>query len=190
MLADKHALITGGGSGIGAAIARKLADAGAAVSLAGRREAPLNALAATLPRATAIVADVTREAECEAMLATARAAHGPVDILVASAGAAESAPITKLDLARWLCAKAGLPDLTRRGAQASRIVFIASTAGLKGYAYVAAYCAAKHGIVGLTRALAVELAPCGVTVNAAAGSFARNHRGNHRAVGRGSPRGA
>jgi NAD(P)-dependent dehydrogenase (short-subunit alcohol dehydrogenase family) len=177
-LDGKHALITGGGSGIGAAIARTLAQAGAAVSIAGRRAAPLEEVAAKLPRAKAIVADVTSEADCTAMVATARAAHGPIDILVANAGAAESAPAAKIDLAHWqrmidvnltgafLSVKAALPDITRGGAQASRIVFIASTAGLKGYAYVAAYCAAKHGLVGLARALAAELAPRGVTVNA------------------------
>ena len=182
-LDGKHALITGGGSGIGAAIARTLAQAGAAVSIAGRRAEPLDEVAAQLPRAKAIIADVTSEADCAAMAATARAAHGPIDIVVANAGAAESAPAAKIDLAHWqrmidvnltgafLTVKAALPDITRGGAQASRIVFIASTAGIKGYAYVAAYCAAKHGLVGLARALAVELAPRGVTVNAVCPGF-------------------
>ena len=177
-LDGKHALITGGGTGIGAAIARALAGAGAAVSLVGRRREPLEQLAATLPRATAIVADVTREGEVQAMVDSARTAHGAIDILIANAGAAESAPSAKLDLAHWqrmldvnltgafLPARAVLPDLTRPGASGTRIVFVSSTAGLKGYAYVAAYCAAKHGLVGLARALAVELAPRGVTVNA------------------------
>jgi len=112
------------------------------------------------------------------MVAAARAAHGPIDILIANAGAAESSPAAKADLSHWrrmidvnltgafLCVKAALPDVTRRDARAGRIVFIASTAGLKGYPYVAAYCAAKHGVVGLARALAAELAPRGVTVNA------------------------
>ncbi len=177
-LDGKHALITGGGSGIGAAIARTLAHAGAAVSIAGRRAAPLDEVARSLPRAKAIVADVTSETDCAAMVAAARAAHGPIDILVANAGAAESAPAAKIDLAHWqrmidvnltgafLSVKAALPDITRGDPQGRRIVFIASTAGLKGYAYVAAYCAAKHGLVGLARALAAELAPRGVTVNA------------------------
>ena len=182
-LDGKHALITGGGSGIGAAIARTLAQAGAAVSIAGRRAGPLEEVAAPLPRARAIVADVTSEADCAAMAAAARAAHGPIDMLIANAGAAESAPAAKIDLAHWqrmidfnltgafLSAKAALPDITRGDAQAGRVVFIASTAGLKGYAYVAAYCAAKHGVIGLARALAAELAPREVTVNAVCPGF-------------------
>jgi NAD(P)-dependent dehydrogenase (short-subunit alcohol dehydrogenase family) len=182
-LADRHALITGGGTGIGAAIAVALSAAGAAVSLVGRRAAPLQEVADNLGRASAIVADVTREEDTLAMVDAARAAHGPVDILVASAGAAESAPLAKLDLSHWhrmlgvnltgafLSVKASLPDLTRKGAPASRIVLIASTAGLKGYPYVAAYCAAKHGVVGLARALAAELARTGVTANAVCPGF-------------------
>jgi NAD(P)-dependent dehydrogenase (short-subunit alcohol dehydrogenase family) len=177
-LAGKHALITGAGSGIGAAIARALGSESAAISIAGRRMALLEAVAAHIPGAKAIVADVIDEQACLAMVAAARAAHGPVDILIANAGAAESAPAAKADLSHWqrmidvnltgafLSAKAALPDITRNDAQGGRIVFIASTAGLKGYPYVAAYCAAKHGVVGLARALAAELAPSRVTVNA------------------------
>jgi NAD(P)-dependent dehydrogenase (short-subunit alcohol dehydrogenase family) len=177
-LADRHALITGGGTGIGAAIAVALSAAGAAVSLVGRRAAPLQEVADNLDRAAAIVADVTREPDTAAMVEAARAAHGPIDIVVANAGAAESAPVARLDLAHWqrmldvnltgafLTVKAALADLTRAGGGAGRIVMIASTAGLKGYPYVAAYCAAKHGLVGLARSLAAELAPAGVTVNA------------------------
>jgi NAD(P)-dependent dehydrogenase (short-subunit alcohol dehydrogenase family) len=183
LLAGKHALITGGGSGIGSAIARTLAQAGAAVSIAGRRAGPLGAVAAQIPRAKAVVADVTSDTDCTAMAAAARAAHGPIDILVANAGAAESAPIGKVDLAHWqrmidvnltgafLSVKAALPDITRGDPRGNRIVCIVSTAGLKGYPYVAAYCAAKHGLVGLARALAAELAPRGVTVNAVCPGF-------------------
>jgi NAD(P)-dependent dehydrogenase (short-subunit alcohol dehydrogenase family) len=179
VLANRHALVTGGGTGIGAAIAKALAAEGAAVSLAGRRKAPLEAVAAILAKATAISADVTREADCRAMAETARRAYGPIDIVVANAGMAESAPFKKMDLAHWQrsldvnltgafsTVRAALADLTRDNAgEGRRIVFIASTAALKGYAYVAAYCAAKHGVIGLARALSVELAPNGVTVNA------------------------
>ncbi len=183
-LSNRHALVTGGGTGIGAAIARALAADGAVVSLAGRREAPLQQTAAGLRKAIAVTADVTREADCAAMVEAARAAHGPIDIVVANAGMAESMPVKTMDLAHWqasldvnltgafLTVKAALADVTREAPDvARRIVFIASTAGLKGYPYVAAYCAAKHGVVGLARALSLELAPSGVTVNAVCPGF-------------------
>jgi NAD(P)-dependent dehydrogenase (short-subunit alcohol dehydrogenase family) len=180
LLDGKHALITGGGTGIGAAIAQALSDAGAAVSLAGRRKAPLVAMAARLPKAAAVVADVTKADDCAAMVEAARAAFGLLDIVVANAGVAESAPAAKTTAALWQrmidvnltgafqTVQAALADVTsRRG----RIVFVASTAGLRGYPYVAAYCASKHGVVGLARALAVELAPSGVAVNAVCPGF-------------------
>jgi NAD(P)-dependent dehydrogenase (short-subunit alcohol dehydrogenase family) len=178
LLENRHALVTGGGTGIGAAIARVLAGAGAAVSIVGRRKGPLEEVAASLPTATAIVADITKQEDCAAMVAAARKAHGPVDIVIANAGMASSAPAAKIDLAHWqrtidvnltgafLTVSAVLADVTRADTNVRRIVFIASTAGLKGYSYVAAYCAAKHGVVGLARALSIELASTGVTVNA------------------------
>jgi NAD(P)-dependent dehydrogenase (short-subunit alcohol dehydrogenase family) len=178
MLDNRHALITGAGTGIGAAIARTLAGAGAAVSLAGRRKALLDDVAAHLAKAATIVADVTKEADCVAMASAARKANGPIDIVIANAGAAGSAPAARLDLDQWhtmidvnltgafLTVKAALADVTRKSEAPRRIIFIASTAGLRGYPYVAAYCAAKHGVVGLARALSLELAPTGVTVNA------------------------
>jgi len=177
-LDNKHVLITGGGTGIGAAIARAVAGEGAAVSIAGRRKAPLDTVAASLPRAAAIVADITKEADCAAMVMAARLAHGPIDIVIANAGMAASAPAAKITAELWwqtlavnltgafLTVQAALSDVTRNSDGPRRIVFIASTAGLKGYPYVAAYVAAKHGVVGLARALGVELAASGVTVNA------------------------
>jgi len=172
----KHAVVTGAGSGIGAAIAKTLAQAGAAVTLSGRRREPLEAVAAQLPRTHVATADVTDEAAVAALFDSARDAFGPVDIVIANAGAAESAPIASVDLDAWrrmidvnltgafLTARAGLADMTARGW--GRLIFVASTAGLKGYAYVAPYCAAKHGVIGLARALAQETARKGVTVNA------------------------
>lgn len=180
MLKGRHALVTGAGSGIGAAIARSLCAAGASVTLAGRREAPLREVAASLRGGATYVVhdfDVTDEAAIAAGLDRARQVFGAIDILVNNAGQAEAAPFHKttreqferivtVDLTSvFLVTQAVLPDLKARGAGA-RIVNVASTAGLKGYAYVSAYVAAKHGVIGLTRALALELAAAGVTVNA------------------------
>ncbi len=135
-LAGRHALITGGGTGIGAAIARALAGAGAAVSLAGRRKAPLAEVSSTLAKATAIVADVTREADCEAMADAARNAHGPIDFVIANAGMAESAPVAKIDLTHWqraidvnltgafLTVKSVLADVTRKNSGRNRAHYI------------------------------------------------------------------
>ena len=178
LLSGRHALITGGGTGIGAAIAVALAQADAAVTIVGRRKGPLQEVAARLPMVAAVAADVTQEADCDAIMQAARAAHGPVDIVIANAGMAESAPAARTDFDHWqrmigvnltgafLTARAALGDLTRGAPGGGRIIFVASTAGLKGYPYVAAYCAAKHGVIGLMRALSLELASKGVTVNA------------------------
>lgn len=170
-----HALITGGGTGIGAAVAVRLAGAGARVTVAGRRPEPLRKIADGLTAAQAVPFDVTDEAAVEAGLATATDSFGPVNILVNNAGAAESTPFGRTTTKTWramleinltgvfLVSRAVLPAMIERGW--GRIVSIASTAGLKGYAYVAAYCAAKHGVIGMSRSLALEVAQKGVTVN-------------------------
>ena len=179
-LAGRHALVTGAGTGIGAAIARALAAEGATLTLVGRRREPLDAVAAETGGLVA-PADITIRAEVDASLALARAANGAISILVNNAGGADSAPFAKVTEASWRqtmavnldallhCCQAALPDLV--AAEAGRIVTIASTAGLKGYAYSAAYTAAKHGAVGFTRALALELAATKVTVNAVCPGF-------------------
>ena len=185
LLAGRHALITGAGGGIGAAIARALGGAGALVSLAGRRREPMESVAASLPAGGALVIEGFDVTDGEAIglgLARARAAFGPVSILVNNAGEAPSASFERTDAELWArvlavdltgvynVTHAALPDLQRHGPGA-RLVNIASTAGLTGYPYVAAYCAAKHGVVGLTRALALELARSGVTANAVCPGF-------------------
>lgn len=180
-LAGHHALITGAGTGIGAAIAHALAAEGAKLTLVGRRQEKLEEVARAIPGALVAAADVTNRAAVDACLALARDAHGPVSILVNNAGAAVSAPFAGTSASDWRammavnldavfhCCQAALPDLL--AAPAGRIVTVASTSGLKGYAYTAAYGAAKHGAVGLTRALAAEYARTNLTVNAVCPGF-------------------
>ena len=175
-LAGRHAVVTGGGRGIGAAIASVLAAAGASLTLMGRTLVPLQEKAAALPAARAIACDVTDEPAVAAAFAEATEALGPVAILINNAGGAASAPLarTSLELFRemldvnlvsaFLCSRAVLPGMLAGGF--GRIVNVASIAGLKGAPYIAAYAAAKHGVVGLTRALAMETASRGITVNA------------------------
>lgn len=175
-LEGRHALVTGAGQGIGAAIACELARLGARLTLLGRTAATLDAVAAGIDGAHCVVADVTDPAALARAFTEARARHGAVQLLVNNAGQAVSAPFERTDRALWQrllavnldgtweCTRAALPDMLAAGY--GRIVNVASTAGITGYAYVAAYCAAKHGVVGLTRALAVELAGKGITVNA------------------------
>jgi NAD(P)-dependent dehydrogenase (short-subunit alcohol dehydrogenase family) len=180
-LAGRHALVTGGGTGIGAAIATTLAQAGAVVTICGRRLAQLQATAAGEPNIRAVAADVTCEKSVSKLYDGAESSGQPFDIVVANAGIAESAPAAKTSLDLWnrmlevnltgafLTVKPALAAMRARGW--GRIVFIASTAGLKGYAYVAPYVAAKHGVIGLMRALALETATAGITVNAVCPGF-------------------
>jgi NAD(P)-dependent dehydrogenase (short-subunit alcohol dehydrogenase family) len=180
-LAGQHAVVTGGGTGIGAAIARTLAGEGARLTLVGRRRDKLEEVGSEPFDALVAPADVTSRDEVEACFAIAREAQGPITILINNAGAAESAPFARVSDEAWrrmmavnldavlYCSQAALPDLL--AAEAGRIVTVASTAALKGYAYTAAYAAAKHGALGLTRSLAMELATTQVTVNAVCPGF-------------------
>jgi NAD(P)-dependent dehydrogenase (short-subunit alcohol dehydrogenase family) len=175
-----HALVTGGGRGIGREIAAALSRSGATVTVLGRNRVALDEVVAEGLAHFAIVADVADQAAVSAAIADA-AARQPIDILVANAGAAESAPFTKSDAVLFRrmmdvnffgvvhATQAVLPAMKVRGQ--GRIVAVASTAGLKGYAYVSAYVAAKHAVVGLVRSLALELATTGITVNTVCPGF-------------------
>lgn len=175
MSAARHAFITGGGSGIGLATARALAATGAKLTLAGRNMEKVRAAAEEFELAHAVACDVASEASVSAAFAAARDRYGAIDILINNAGLAPSAPFKRTTLAFWnnvlatnltgafLCTQAALPDMI--GSKWGRIVNVGSVCSLKGYAYVSAYVASKHGLLGLTRALAHETAKQGVTVN-------------------------
>lgn len=179
-LQGQHAVVTGGGSGIGAGVAAELLRRGARVTLMGRDLARLQAQCAALASMGAVAAqrcDVGDEASVQAAFTRAAASgFGPVSLLVNNAGQVQTALLARTTLAQWeqmlrvnltgtfLCTQQVLPGMLAAGQ--GRIINVASTAALKGYAYVAAYCAAKHGVLGLTRALALEVATKGITVNA------------------------
>lgn len=179
---QRHALVTGGARGIGRAVTQALLQAGARVTVLGR--SPLTddarlALAGSAPAAQrlhAVCADVADAPALAQAFAAARERFGDIDTLVNNAGQAASAPFLKTDAALWQqmlavnltgamsCTQQALPGMLAAGW--GRVVNVASTAAQRGYAYVSAYCAAKHGVLGLTRALALEVASKGITVNA------------------------
>ena len=178
-LADRHAVVTGAGRGIGLAIAEALLVEGARITMLGRDAARLTESARTLgvpDRLETLAADVTDASGLREAFGAARRRFGPVQILVNNAGQAATAPFAKTDSALWArmldvnltgvyaCIREALPDMLESGS--GRIVNVASTAGLRGYRYATAYAAAKHGVIGLTRALALELADRDITVNA------------------------
>lgn len=174
-LAGKHAVVTGGARGIGAAVTRALVARGANVTMLGRSAAAAADLAGD-PHLHYAQADVCEPESLSKAFESARSSFGPIHILVNNAGQGRSAPFLKTYFALWRsmmqvnldgpfhCIHQVLPAMLSAGW--GRIVNIASTAGLIGYGYVTAYCAAKHGVVGLTRSLALEVASKGVTVNA------------------------
>lgn len=168
-LAGKRVLITGGGSGCGADLARGFSAAGADVVICGRRAEALERVAGLYPRISTVVADVSDEASVTSMFRKA----GTCDIVIANAGAADSSPFLRTSLAQWnrmiavnltgvfLTLREGLNQMPEWG----RLLSIASTAGLKGYSKIAPYAAAKHGVVGLTRCIALEVARRQITAN-------------------------
>ncbi|MEC7237217.1 MAG: SDR family NAD(P)-dependent oxidoreductase [Pseudomonadota bacterium] len=173
-LSESSVLVTGGGSGLGRVLATDFAAAGARVHICGRREAPLAALAATDPRITAHLLDVTDEAGTDALFA----AIGPQQVVIANAGIAESAPLHATDSAMWdriiatnltgcfLTLRAGLRAMRDAGTRPGRLIAISSIMGLAGYRYASAYSASKHGVIGLVSSLAEELTGTGITANA------------------------
>ncbi len=180
-LDGRHAVVTGGGSGVGAAVAEALADAGAAVTVVGRTATTLDAVAEPHPSIAAAVGDVTDRGSLDVALETARARSGPIDIMVASAGVSSSAPFHRLTpdafeqtlavnaLGVFNSFQVAHADLRNR--TWGRLIAVASTAGLTGYPYVSHYCASKHAVVGLVRSLAHELGASGTTVNAVCPSY-------------------
>lgn len=179
---QRHAVVSGGGTGLGAAVATALMEAGHRVTVLGRTEALLRTVVGDRANGLAITADVTDRAAVDQAVAQAVKAFGAVEITVANAGASESAPFEGVDNAHWdrMLAvnltgvfhlfQATLSPMRETGW--GRLIAVSSTAGLKGYPYVSPYCAAKHGVIGLVRALAIETARDGVTVNAICPGFA------------------
>jgi len=179
-LNGRHALVTGGGRGIGRAIALDLARAGANVTVSARTAAEIEAVAGLVghfgSKGVAHPADVARSEDIRALFTAARAALGPVDILINGAGVAPSALIPRTTDELWnstiainlsgsfYCLREALPEMVERGW--GRVVNVASIAGKTGYPYIAAYAASKHGVLGLTKCAALEVADKGVTVNA------------------------
>jgi NAD(P)-dependent dehydrogenase (short-subunit alcohol dehydrogenase family) len=174
-LEGRHALITGGGTGIGASAATHLNAAGAKVTVAGRRAEPLE-LIRKIVNGTAVQCDVTDRDQVGRAFDEARSANGPIEMLIVNAGIAESAPFHKMTRESWdriiavnltaafNCAQAALPDLLK--SENGRLVFVASVASLRGVPYAAHYAASKHGLLGLMRSLAAEYAKANLTVNA------------------------
>ncbi len=176
-LENCHAVVTGGATGIGLAITKDLVAAGVRVTIASRNSDRVADVASSLDGVTGVTLDVTDSENIRSVFDAA----GPVDILVNNSGIAHAAPFEKTTMEHWshimavnltgvfLCMQAALPSMRER--DSGRIINIASTAGLKGYGYISAYAASKHGVIGMTRSLALELASTGITANCVCPGF-------------------
>ena len=186
----RHVLVTGAGTGIGEAISRQLHGEGHRVTLLGRRSEPLEILSAALGEGSqTVTGDVTDRVGLVASFASARERFGDIEILVNSAGMAPTAPFSRLDFADWQrtmdvnvngvfhCTQIALDSML--GANWGRIINIASVASLRGFPYVSGYCASKHAVLGMTRALALEVATQGITVNEAMQHFTDSNPQGH-----------
>ena len=181
VLSDRHAIVTGGGSGIGAAIAQRLSNMGARVTIMGRDQAKLDAQVARMENALAVTCDVSDETSVARAFKSARDKAGDAHVLVNNAGQSKSEKLLDTDRTLWdrlmaanltsvfICTKQVMPGML--AAKTGRIVNIASTLGVKGAARMTAYTAAKHGVVGFTRALALETIKSDITVNAVCPGF-------------------
>lgn len=179
-LSGKHAVVTGGGTGIGLAISNSLINAGAMVTIMGRNEARLEKVVKNNRFMAAVRADITDEESVKQAVQKALS-YAPIDILVNNAGNAESKPFHQTDYENWkhmidinlngtfLMTRAVIESMIERNS--GNIINVASTAGLKGYAFMAGYSAAKHGIVGMTRSIAAELSNSNIRANALCPGF-------------------